>query len=65
MSSLKVRSRRAGFPPVQVTVRVGAGESLSPTAVRVNVAIAAQTRRLEGSSPVLTYIQVAGLGSGS
>jgi hypothetical protein len=29
------------------------------------MAIAAQTRRLEGSSPVLTYIQVAGLGSGS
>jgi hypothetical protein len=27
--------------------------------------IAAQTRRIEGSSPVLTYIQIAGLASGS
>jgi hypothetical protein len=29
------------------------------------MAIAAQTRRLEGRGPVLTYIQIAGLGSGS
>jgi hypothetical protein len=29
------------------------------------MAIAAQTRRIEGSTPVLTYIQVASLGSGS